>query len=175
MNTKEDGTHDYQQQYLTIGIALAGVYATGIPKVYSNSQTRSHSNIPDNRLTPYLGELVEGGVVIDKRTVDESVLIQYVISGPMLDETLPDGHLSRLFEKPEPFSSDMGHLCDLKGFDYLSLDLYVNLWQFLDAKIGYRIGNVIEWSDGNITDIPSFETRFAAMSDSWDVRKGKPW
>lgn len=87
-------------------------------------------------------------MVMDKRTVEDVVLIQGVMSGPMLDVGLPsktkkgwDGN--EACENPE----------DCKSFDLISLDLYAEYWRTRGAKIGIRKGDTIVWENGDVDPI----------------------
>lgn len=150
---------EYKQEYIYLGIALAGVYAKGRTKVTENSVTTFNSSIPDNRLYPYYGNLVEGGVIVDKRTCQECDVVVMAVNGPILKDELPAGHKQSLFDPPTPCSDPT----ECKGFDYISMDLYLKLWRGLGAKIGERRGNLIQWENGHTEDIPPFEKRFEAQ------------
>lgn len=144
---------EYKQEYTTLGIALAGCYATA--PGYTKDSTCSIT-IYDKRLNAYLGNLVEGGTVIDKRTCAESDVIQYVFNGPMLKETLPSGTVDRMWEKgPMPYDGS-----EYRSSDFIALDLYISFWKNLGARIGKRIGDSIHWNDGEIQAIPSAEMRW---------------
>lgn len=163
---------NYKVQYTIMGIALAGVWAHS-PNPYSATSPIS-TTIPDNRLMPYLGEVVEGGTVIDKRLCSEGKLIDLVMSGPMLQESLPSRTVNGALTKDhrtvgiETPASEAG----LKGFDYVSLDLYLELWREAGALIGKRQGEKIVWEDGRETVIPSESERFR---NAEGVRGDDPW
>jgi hypothetical protein len=144
---------EYKQEYHFLGIALAGVYATTKSKWSSFDVSVT---IPDNRLNCYLGDLIENGVVLDKRTCNESDIIFGLFSSPMLDCTLPNASCKRMLGQVESCND----ISDLKGFDYVSLDLYLDYWASKGARIGVRQGNQIHWRDGKVQDIPSFELRW---------------
>ena len=155
----------YKQEYSTLGIALAGVHATA-PNQWSSS-TAISIQIPDKRLNCYLGNLIEGGTVIDKRTCDEDDVFEYVVSGPMLQESLPNGTMSAAFcsdshslqRRNVPIKCEDVRKC--KSFDYIALDLYCELWSGLGARIGKRLGDTIMWNDGEIQSIPSVDERWS--------------
>lgn len=149
----------YKSEYTTLGIALAGVYATAPNKWSADSACQI--SIPDRRLSAYLGDLVDGGVVVDKRTCKEEDIIQWVCSGPMLKESLPDS-------THENFERQLIHTTledilarKIGGFLYIALDLYLALWKYLGARVGRRIGNVIVW-EGELFEqpIPPVESRW---------------
>jgi len=144
----------YKKQYTTLGIAAAGVYAT--------SGSKSSSQIPDNRLHAYLGDLVEGGQVMDKRPcLEHPDFFLMVFSGPMLKEDLPPGTCNKAFSR-EVLLCTAADFPNLGGYDYLSLDLYTELWRQLGARIGKRIGDFIHWEDGECQPIP-------LEADRWKV------
>jgi len=121
----------------------------------------------DNHLTPYLGELIEGGVVVDKRTVEHSTVVDLVYKGPMLDLALPDNTCSKFTMTYPKAITPATSFEGLRSFDYVSGNLYVDAWRKAGAKIGYRRGNVIEWESGDKTQIPSYANRHAVKVDSW--------
>lgn len=143
----------YKQEYTTMGIAASGVYA----KIGDNISV----SIPDKRLFAYLGNLVDGGIVIDKRTVPDADLVKWVISGPMMKEGLPSGTKDSLnFETPRAAPIPAKHGDKFSGMDYIALDLYVKLWEGLGARIGTRKGDIIYWNDGESQPIPPIESRW---------------
>lgn len=149
----------YKKEYTTLGIAAAGCYATCPPVQYGNGTTvESSVSIPDSRLIPYLGDLADGGVVIDKRPcIKRDDFVHWIVKGPMLKESLPGGC------RNVPFSRDIIPCDDPKacgGYDYIALDLYMELWRGLGARIGTRVGDVIKWEDGEVFPIPPEEERF---------------
>jgi hypothetical protein len=150
----------YKQQYIYLGIALAGVYARSPSVISGNSKTTSSTEIPDKRLTPYLGELKEGGYVVDKRSCNEKDVIHNVCAGAMLDIDLPE-KTRKDWDKEYPCddASSSGSM------DYISMDLYLKLWEGLGARVGRRAGNVIKWNNGEETVIPEFDCRW--QWDAW--------
>src|SRR6185369_8781632 len=100
----------YEQRLVLLGIAQGGVYGNG--------QTFS-VQIPDYRLSPYFGELLEGGIVLDKRDIPIDILIKHVVNGPMLDLSIPKNSF-------RPFVKGGTHEYQgetLKGFDFVGLDV----------------------------------------------------
>ena len=149
-----DDRDRYKKEYTTLGIAAAGVYATAPSKW---SDTAAHLTIYDSRLTPYLGDLAEGGVVFDKRPcVDRDDFCSMVVSGPMLKESLPSGHYQDWDRKVVPVTSET----KLGGFDYIALDVYLDIWRKAGAKIGIRKGDSIHWESGEVFPIPPEENRY---------------
>lgn len=142
----------YEQTVTMFGKALAGVYGEGI----NEDGNRFSVSIPDYRLFPYYGELIEGGIIVDKSVCDETVVIRSVISGGMLDLKVPAGKIAR-FSSKEIVS---GKYEDAKAFDYVALDIYVEYWRKNGARIGVRRGDYIMWESGEVEEIPDFENRF---------------
>jgi hypothetical protein len=139
----------YENKYTTLGIAAGGVYAT----IGDDCNVTMY----DRRLSPYYGDLAEGGIVIDKRPcLSHSSFIEMVISGPMLKESLPSHSCERMFSDVQP--CDDARCC--KGMDCISMDLYLDLWRPLGAKIGKRVGNEIVWENGDVSVIPDEKDRW---------------
>lgn len=142
--------------YTYLGIGQAGVYANSF-----NPWSERHEaaiTIYDTRLTPYFGDVAEGGIVCDKRPAfeqNEFKAVEAVISGPMRNNTLPPqtrDSWGQLIPCSDPKEG--------RGFDSISTDLYLSLWRELGAKIGYRRGNFIEFENGEKTEIPRAEDRW---------------
>lgn len=154
----------YRKEYTTLGIALAGVYASA-PNQWSDHA--ASISIPDNRLTPYLGDLAEGGVVVDKRSVPIARLVELSVSGPMLKESLPAGTKDVFsFDERKPVPVVEGE--KLGGFDYIALDVYLNIWRKAGARIGKRVADAIHWEDGEVYPIPPEAERWqATAADDW--------
>lgn len=140
----------YQEAiYTVLGITLAGCWARQKPihHILSDGQfsiSKISISIPDSDIEKYFVYLKEGGIVIDKRSIKSEEAINWVIKGPMLDETLPPNTKKVLFQG-ELACTDAK---ECSGVESVSLDLYCQLWEFLGAKIGKRVGNNIEWNDG---------------------------
>jgi hypothetical protein len=148
----------YKQQYGYIGRGAAGVYAATPPEKckYSTQKVtiESSTSIPDSRLYPYYGELLENGYVIDKARISTTrEFIHAVVSGPMVKLALSDNTISDYYVISEAFKAPDRSV-------FVSLNLYVNFWRELGARIAKRIGNQIVWEDGEVEEIPSFENRF---------------
>ncbi len=144
-----------KEAFTTLGIALGGVYATS-PNPYSEDTAVSIS-IPDNRLYCYLGDLKNGGVVIDKRMVKTSTLINETCSGPYLRESLKEGTMAKGLTYPkEVVKYDAKKV---SGIDYVALDIYLSIWRKHGARIGVRKGKYILWEDGEKKLIPLEEDR----------------
>lgn len=142
------------EEYLTLGIADAGVYATAYNKWAPDRP--SSITIYDRRLEAYYGDLAEGGLVLDKRPCRENdEFIKRVVCGPMHGQHLPSKTRDS-WGKHIPCESAK----EASGFDLVSTDLYLSYWRELGAKIGYRKGNYIEWENGEKDEIPSEEDRW---------------
>lgn len=150
----------YEPQYCYLGIALAGTYGTSPTIKTAWGTQKSSTSGMIGKLDPYLGDMLEGGIVVDKRSVPEKDIISEVFSGPMLDMDLPSRSKNVVFGEPAP--CEPGE--KLGGLDTISMDLYLLRWEKLGARIGYRLGNNIIWNDGEVMPIPSEE-------DRWKVEK----
>jgi hypothetical protein len=149
------GREQYKKEWEFCGIAQAGVYAATVKVSFGSSSSRASVTTYDPRLRCEVGNLIEGGVVVDKRTVSSDDLIHYVVAGAMLDLDLPAGHCKG-WGDIEPCEDAKAR----KGFDFVSLDLYLKLWRSLGARIGVRKGDEIHWEDGRVWQIPSVEERY---------------
>lgn len=146
----------YKNSYTYLGIAAAGVYA--------NEGDNVSVSIPDRRLIPYLGDLCQGGVVLDKRPcVDKAGFFRLVVDGPLMKESLPGGtmipHYSRQREIVPCLDASLAG-CDA----YVAKDIYVEMWKKFGARVGYRVKDTIHWDDGEVFPIPSEEDRWKAES-----------
>lgn len=141
------------EKFLSLGQGAAGPYASG-PNPYGppSSITGLRGELED-----HFHNLVEGGHVVDKRPVSHAELVRWTVCGPMLDTRLPPQTRSRLFEPDEPCED--AKTC--KGFDMISLDLYLKLWAELGARVGHRVGDTIAWTDGTISEIPAISSKDA--------------
>jgi hypothetical protein len=131
---------NYKQEYKYLGRGDAGCYADG---------DGFHSSIPDRRLKPYYGCLIEGGVILDKLPVfekDAEAAIREVVSGPMLDIAM---------------SADSSDKFGIRGLSFVGLAEYLGTWRKLGARVGQRVGETIEWEDGVVEPIPVYENRWS--------------
>lgn len=160
----------YQAEYTFLGIAEAGCYASA-PNRWGD--TPASISIPDKRLSCYYGDVVEGGTILDKRPAFEKqsrACTRAVVSGPMLRDNLPALTISRadfpenqiltadsvdsIRMEPEGFFLTVGgDPFKLSSFDFISLDLYCQLWRQLGARVGKRVGMTVEWEDGEVEAI----------------------
>jgi len=161
----------YEERYdlLTRGVGPHG--SVGAESV-GWSGGKCSTTMYSRRLGPYFGELKDGGVVVDKWTVDFKTGYNLVVHGPMVDVTLPpktidkfDGQISdvMLIGLQGSFQAmALKKRTDPKwsGLDSVSLDLYCDLWRQAGARIGKRIGNEIHWEDGAVSEIPDEAHRY---------------
>ncbi len=150
---------EYKAEYTYLGIAAAGVYAKTTTQYNINSTITSSVTIYDNRLSPYYGDVVEGGIIVDKRPcINHEEFYKMVINGPMLKMDLPNQTVE-LFTFPAT-QETIADARNCGSCDNVSLDLYIKLWKELGAKVGYRRGNVVEWDNGEKSVIPEARNRF---------------
>jgi len=93
----------------------------------------------------------QGAVVIDARCISDEQAIDNAFKGPMVDVTLPAGHVShwpspeRLYVVGEKLTSTMS----------VALDIYVDFWrQFPEVRIGKIDGLVVRWEDRGSKALP---------------------
>ena len=144
----------YKNSYDILGIALGGCYAQELSKHYGYVRI----SIPDKRLQCYYGDVKEGGILVDKRSCEESVIVHGSVSGPMLDMALPEKTRSVVFEGSKECLDPEG----CSGFDTISLDLYLMYWRKRGARIGKRVGNKVEWEGGFSEEIVPESKRFSS-------------
>lgn len=139
----------YKSEYLFLGIAEAGVYAEA-PNPWG--EHLASVMIYDRRLSCYYGDVVEGGTILDKRPAfqrDETACVREVVSGPMRGLHLPPNTVDVAFQGRQPWAPEL----KLGGFDYISLDLYLDRWRALGARVGRRVGPTVVWEDGEVEPI----------------------
>ena len=139
-----------ENAYDLLGIGDAGCWA----RIGANTSV----TIYDMRLHCYYGDVREGGTIIDKRPAfekDWGACCHLVCSGPMVDMSLDNGMVKKLFDKPSVFDGDAG------AMDMVSLDIYLDNWRALGAKVGHRRGNVVKWEDGSVEEIVEESKRYA--------------
>lgn len=140
----------YRPELTYLGIGKAGVYGRKGPNC--------SVSIPDTRLSAYYGDLIDGGLVVDKRPVPDDDLVKWVVSGPMLDLALPEKSCHPLWEEVQPCAD--ARLLEHAALTDISLDLYLDLWRSLGARIGVREGDDIVWEDGAREQIRPAELRY---------------
>ena len=123
---------------------------------------RSRVSFYTTHLDDCLDYALESCTILDKSMVAESDLIHNVISGPMVDVSLPPNTVDRFSTKDKQTASKM--LPGLGGaysvlakaaieetpekygsLDRLSLDLYVDFWRKLGAKVGTYTNGKVQW------------------------------
>lgn len=162
----------YQPEYKLLSVALAGCSG------YPGGNVTSVS-IPDRRLTAYYGDVAPGGFVLDKRTVDEGVLINGALNGPMVNVDLNDGAVDRCPD-PDPLlvgalveSADLSGNWGMagpvakraadpewRGLDTVSLPEYLQFWRERGARVGRRVLTQIRWEDGAVDTIRPHQFRW---------------
>lgn len=136
---------EYKQKYTFMGIAINGVYAE-YPNIFSGKIQKHpvHVEMRDRRLRSYLGDLVDGAFVVDKRPCSNKTTFTIkVIHGPLRGSWLPN-KTKETFNGQEPCENAE----NAKSMDYISLDLYCDSWRKFGARIGKRVGEEIHWEDG---------------------------
>jgi hypothetical protein len=129
----------------------------------------------DRRLAPYLGELIEGGYVLDKRAPLAARPALAVLS-PLCKGNLAAG-------ERDPFRDAEGSIvaqaiagapdnpaCGLArlalaapqsgAFDDVAPDIFAEWWRAQGARVGRRRGAVIVWDDGATEVIRPFARRY---------------
>lgn len=132
--------------YVYVGQYLASAYAKGLfflgDEVSGSSSLETYEDLAVVALRP---NIAEGAVIIDKRPIED---VSKVLRLPYIDHRL--GKLSvRGFYQTVTFDSMKDALAAEPaevGAD-VSLDIYVELCRALGARIGYRVGDAIEWED----------------------------
>jgi len=131
------GSCKLKREFLVLGQALCSPHADLPTIVGENSTTRSSVSGLSGELEDYITAVIDGGYVVDKRNVPIDVLTRWVVSGPMMRDDLPAGHCSPPFGKdPSPMTVEelIGRF-DGISMTYISIDLYVELWKRLGAKV----------------------------------------
>jgi hypothetical protein len=122
------------------------VLSIGPAGAHGECRDGSHISFPDNRLRPYLGELIEGGFVIDKRAALEADPV-LTARTPLCDGSLPDGMRATFLGWRDQF-------------DVVAPDVYAAWWEAHGARVGRRRGDKIVWADGAEEAIPPYARRF---------------
>lgn len=144
----------YNREYTVLTLSIGEVVALG-KGIHSESTPRT-IRIMDKRLTPYLGDLVYGGIVIDQRAAaNHSEFSRWMTNGPSVNDTL--GSCTTVKDGTQSPCYDARHV---GPYNSVSLDLYLALWRSLGARVGKRVGDAIIWEDNVISDIPPAESRW---------------
>lgn len=162
----------YKKQYGLLKRFEAGVSgepSPDDPKIKAGGLAWSCS-IPDNRIKPYLGELVEGGFVL--LSPPGGVSVADCFAAPLLDVRLGDDDYDKA---PKPSATMLAGLQDaflffatlratddsFTGLDKVGLKKYLAYWVSKGARIGRRVKDVVVWEDTKRkTPIPQFEKRY---------------
>jgi hypothetical protein len=100
-------------------------------------------------------------VAIDAHEIDWGKAVDMALKGPMCEPSLPPNTVDKFLDKHKRTLTDMlpglggdfktiglmtlvseGTICSL---DYVSRDIYVNLWRGAGAKIGKVVNGQVEW------------------------------
>lgn len=153
---------EYTQKYAVLSVTFDGNVVGEHPyqksKFYSS---RSTSSIPDNRLDCYIGDVIEGGYVIDKRVESLQNIIRHIFGEPRLMTEIPKGKKEVVTFSPYRrrfVKVKKGEV--LKSYDGVATDVLVDYWRKLGARIGQRKGDNIVWEDGEVQAIPTVAERW---------------
>ena len=162
----------YEERFALLQVALGGVSGQTVDG--------ASCTVYDRRLMPYLGEVVEGGYVLDKRSVLEEKPSLALLS-PMCRGDLPAGTVRRFRDSvPHPEESIVAQAivqspehplrglvalmlldgAELESFDEVAPDVFAAWWARRGARVGRRRGNEIVWANGDVTVIPAFARRW---------------
>lgn len=94
----------------------------------------------------HFGDVIEDGIVLDKRTCALADIVHGAVAGPMHDGRLPPKSRQPVLSPVEP--CDDPTAC--RALDYVSTDLYLAYWRERGARIGKRKGKVIVWRKGKV-------------------------
>lgn len=142
-----------------VGIAQSGWYGERVTP-WGKSSTTSY----DKKFETCWHQVVEGGYLIDKRPVDPGKLYDLTVHGPMLSLTATEPE-----KCPEPsamlllgLSGAWQNLAlrravdpEWRGLDQIPLLDYLAMWQHEGAKVGKRVGDIIEWADSTTSPVPA--------------------
>lgn len=157
----------------TLAILERGLHGLGSVRGDCHGGTRV--SIPDRRLGPYLGDVEEGGWIVDKWGIEPDVAaIRRALHSPMPDPDLKVGEKLECPEIPDYMVSPGGLQGDFKtlasmrkvigktysGLDSVPIEEYAAIWMEWGARIGRRVGNMITWSDGETEEIPPEHERY---------------
>jgi hypothetical protein len=163
---------EYEPEYAVLSRGLGGCHADTIDG--------ASVTIYDSRLQAYLGNVVEGGYVIDNRAVlDRNPGL--VLRSPMCEAKLLPGSINRFRDAcPAPersivaaaiASNPENGYCGLarlmlacpdafEGFNFVAPDVYAGWWLQNGARVGERHGKYVLWSDGKEELILAAERRY---------------
>lgn len=81
--------------------------------------------------TTHRDEMSADCVAVDLTAIPYEDLVGFSISGPMVNPAVPNGHIRKMFSGDSPYDP----AGDIGGFDYVSVDVYVNLARQAGARI----------------------------------------
>lgn len=134
-------------EFVYLGRGDSSCYGTCPVQRHGTSVTTSNVSGMYGELSEYFDCLLEDGIVCDKRPCFENnreAATAHVFRGPMLNIEFPPGHIQQLFEDVRPIKTGER----IGSVDHVSMDIYLNGWRKLGAKIGVRKDNFIVWEDG---------------------------
>ncbi len=166
-----------------IVVLVRGVYPTGsvggdcAPERNAfgpGTVARSSISIPDRRLHPYLGDVADGGTVVDLWRCNWGDVADVAIKGPMMDMDLAPHTIRRFVYGPDPKPTSIDVGGPPRSLDRVDLATWIELRRRIGARIGKRIGRAVHWEDGTTTPIPAESCRWAAhpMDDPPEQREG---
>lgn len=163
------------------------VLSLGFGGVAAECRDGCHITYYDRRTAPYLGDVIMGGYVIDKRPAINQHGAGVVLRSPMVDGKLAPGDVDR-FDRSrldgaggfvaraitEDAENPVAGLAGLMladptfgGFDFVAPDQYAAYWGRHGAAVGIRTNDKIVWTDGREpTPIPAFAERFTAETNA---------
>jgi hypothetical protein len=118
--------------------------------------------IQDNRLAPYLGDLQQGGWVVDYFHLQARAdFTNLLVRMPLPSVRLVPGQVMAAQEPSLMGARRQRRRTDAaRGLSHVSVQEYVRLWGEEGARIGQRNGSIISWSDGRVVSIPSARERW---------------
>lgn len=96
---------------------------------------------------PSLDSLAPGAYYVDTTPVDKASADLVSVNGPVLDVQLKELTTSRL-DKTTKYSDIVEAInapTTLASLTLVSLDIYVQIWRALGARIGRKVNDQIEW------------------------------
>lgn len=134
--------------------------------MFAEKRDGGRAVIQDSRLTPYLGDLQQGGWVVDYiHLLERQDIAQVLMNMPMPSVRMLPGQVVSVREGSSHLGSTRTRTrrrrTVYRGMDHVSILEYVQLWAIQGAKTGQRSGNIIVWSDGSQSRIPPARERWS--------------
>ena len=139
--------------HLLIGRGMCGWHSNGLSdgnKCSSSGGTLEH----------YLNEAVDGTLIYDAKEADTRAFTSFVMSGPMVDPTLPAGQISRFGEHKALLGMLPGlqgefktlgimTLAEISSLDYVATDVFMTMLRELvpEVKVGKVVNHHIVWDE----------------------------